>query len=59
VRTRFFSPLCYGSQQRHKATEDKAVMGLGDFACACVSDLAIIYSLFRMVPATQANFKIS
>jgi hypothetical protein len=34
-------------------------MGLGDFACACMSDLAIIYSLFRMAPATQASFKVS
>ena len=31
----------------------------GDFACAYISDLAIIYSLFRMTPATQASFKVS
>src|SRR5882724_12600886 len=30
----------------------------GDFACTCISDLAIIYSLFRMAPATQAGFKV-
>ena len=31
---------------------------LGDFACTYISDLAIIYSLFRMAPATQAGLKV-